>query len=94
MKVLFLPSASVELLDAISFYNYHSPELGHAFQKEFFDALDFIQLFPSAWQKVGLHTRKCVLKKFPFLILYVVDGDQLLISAIAHQHRHPRFYLG
>lgn len=93
MKILFLPSASIELLDAIDFYDFHSPELGAAFKKEFFEALDFIQLFPSAWQKVGPNTRKCILKKFPFLILYIFAGDHLIISAIAHQHRHPPSYL-
>jgi len=93
MKILFSPSASIELLDAIDFYNYHSPDLGIAFHKEFFDALEFIKLFPNGWQKVGPNTRKCVLKKFPFLILYIFDDDQIFISAIAHQHRHPRSYL-
>lgn len=93
MKVLFSPSASIELLDAIDFFDFHSPDLGLAFHKEFFDALEFITLFPKGWQKVGPNTRKCVLKKFPFLILYIVDGEQILISAIAHQHRHPRSYL-
>ena len=93
MKILFLPSASIELLDVINFYDFHSPELGVAFQKEFFEVLDFIQIFPNAWQKVGSHTRKCVLKKFPYIILYIADGEKLLISAIAHQHRHPKSYL-
>jgi len=93
MKILLLPSASIEFLDVINFYNYHSPELGLAFKKEFCSALDLIRIFPNGLQKVGPNTRKCVLKKFPFLILYIVDGEQLIISAIAHQHRHPRSYL-
>jgi plasmid stabilization system protein ParE len=93
MKISFFPSANIEFLDAIDFYDYHSPELGLAFKKELFEALDFIQLFPNSWQKVGPHTHKCVLKKFPYVLLYIIDGEQLLISAVAHQHRHPRSYL-
>ena len=93
MKVLFLPSATNEFLDAIDFYDYQSAGLGLAFKKELFEAIDFIQLFPNGWQKVGPHTRKCILKKFPYIILYIVDGEQLIISAIAHQHRHPHSYL-
>ena len=93
MKILIHPSAAQELLDAVNFYDYHSPGLGLAFNKEFLEAVDFIQLFPNSWQKVGPNTRKCILKKFPYLILYIIDGEQLLISAIAHQHRHPRSYL-
>jgi plasmid stabilization system protein ParE len=93
MKILFHQLATIELLDTIDFYDYQSPGLGLAFKKEFFEALDFIQLFPNGWQKVGPHTRKCVLKKFPYVIMYIADGEQLFISAVAHQHRHPRSYL-
>ena len=93
MKILFLPSATQEFLDVVDFYDYQSPGLGFAFKEEFFEAVDFIQIFPRGWQKVGLHTRKCVLKKFPYIILYIVEDDRLIITAIAHQHRHPRSYL-
>ncbi len=93
METLFLPSAAEEFLDTVDFYDYQSPGLGLAFKKEFIEALDFIHLFPSGWQKVGLHTRKCILKKFPYIILYVVEKERLIITAVAHQHRHPDSYL-
>ena len=93
MKILFLPSAAEEFLDIVDFYDYQSPGLGLAFRQEFIEALDFIHLFPSGWQKVGLHTRKCILKKFPYIILYIVEKECLIITAVAHQHRHPDSYL-
>ncbi len=93
MKISFSPSAVEELRDAVNFYDYQSPGLGLAFKKEFYEVMDFIQLFPNGWQKVGPNTRKCILKKFPYLILYIVNGEELFITAIAHQHRHPESYL-
>ena len=93
-NVVLLPKAEKEFLDTVSFYAQEFPEVGRAFSEEFFQSIEFIQHFPEAWEKVGLHTRKCILKRFPYLILYVVDKDQIIITAVAHQHRHPDSYLG
>ena len=93
MKILFSPLAIEEFIDAVDFYDYQSPGLGLAFKEEFYQAMDILQLFPFGWQKVGPNTHKCILKKFPYLILYIVDSNKIFITAIAHQHRHPKSYL-
>ena len=92
MTILVTQAAAQELIAAIAFYENNSPGLGTAFYKEVAEAVEFINEFPSGWQKAGAHTRKCVLKKFPYLILYIAENDRIIITAIAHQHRHPRSY--
>ena len=93
MNVVFLPPSDQELLEAVEFYEFQLPGLGHVFYEEFFETLDLIREFPQGWQKVGRHTHKCPLRKFPYLILYVAEKDQIIITAVAHQHRHPSSYL-
>ncbi|MBF0532960.1 MAG: type II toxin-antitoxin system RelE/ParE family toxin [Candidatus Omnitrophica bacterium] len=93
MKTLFLAKATFELYETIDFYDYPSPGLGSAFLQEFKETMEFIKLFPEGWQKTGLNTRKCLLKKFPYMILYIAEKNRIIITSIAHQHRHPRAYL-
>lgn len=92
MKVTFIEPSDQELEDAIDFYEDQFPGLGKAFYNEVMSCINLIERFPNSWRKVGKKTRKCLLKRFPYLLLYIVDDDELLITAIAHQHRDPDYY--
>jgi len=93
MKTILLPSAIKEIEDIAFFYDYRSAGTGLAFTNEFWEALELIETFPTGFQEVGPNTRKCVLRKFPYLILFIIEEDHIVIAAVAHQHRHPRIYL-
>jgi hypothetical protein len=47
---------------------------------------------PEAWTKIGERTRRCILKAFPYALLYVVETDLILVTAVAHLHRDPEHY--
>ncbi|MHB9003921.1 MAG: type II toxin-antitoxin system RelE/ParE family toxin [Coriobacteriia bacterium] len=36
--------------------------------------------------------RKLVLAKFPYSLIYEIDGDVVLILAVAHQRRRPHYW--
>lgn len=93
MKIIFLPFAEKELQQAIIYYEKQLKGLGKQFSNEIDSALHLIQLFPSSWSKVDHNIRKCIIKRFPYLILYVIEKDKLIVSAVAHQHRDPEYYL-
>ena len=93
MNAIFLPIAQQELSQAIEFYEHQVHGLGDLFLKEVSDAVDLIQLFPGGFQLITHRSRKCSLRKFPYLVLYGIINNAIVISAIAHQHRHPRSYL-
>lgn len=93
MSVILLPPADQELEEAIIFYNDQLPGLGEQFYREFLEVISLIEKHPSAWQQVGKVTRKINIKRFPCLILYVIDGNDIIITCIAHQHRKPTYYL-
>jgi plasmid stabilization system protein ParE len=93
MKVVLLPPADAELEEAISYYNQQQEGLGDQFYSAFIATTRHIRNAPEAWKKVGENTRRINFKRFPYLVLYVVDGDYILITCIAHQHRKPAFYL-
>ncbi|MBL0716435.1 MAG: hypothetical protein JJV89_00150, partial [Desulfosarcina sp.] len=47
---------------------------------------------PEAWAKIGKHTRRCILKGFPYALLCAIEIDEILITAVAHLHRDPEYY--
>ena len=93
MNVVFYPDARQELFDAIQFYEQQLPGLGILFFKEISDAINLIRLYPEAHQLITTRTRKCPLRKFPYLVLYGIIDDTIVVSAVAHQHRHPNSYI-
>ena len=93
MKVIFLPQAQAELVEAIVFYEQQLKGLETVFTQELFASIDLICAFPNAWQLITKQTRKCPLYKFPYMILYGIIAGVIVVSSIAHQHRHPKSYL-
>lgn len=92
MKIRFLSPAYLELDDAAKYYDYQLPGLGFRFFQEISSAIDRIRFMPEAWKKVGERTRRCVLKGFPFALLYIIEIDEIIVTAVAHLHRDPEHY--
>jgi toxin ParE1/3/4 len=63
------------------------------FLNEFENAINLIKQFPEAWLKVGNNSRRALLKRFPYFVLYVYENDCIYITCIAHMHRDPEYYI-
>ncbi|MBW1677401.1 MAG: type II toxin-antitoxin system RelE/ParE family toxin [Deltaproteobacteria bacterium] len=92
MKVRFVSPANIELDEAVRYYDHQLPGLGFRFYQEVDAAIERIRLMPEAWTKIGKHTRRCILKGFPYGLLYAIEIDEILITAVAHLHRDPEHY--
>jgi plasmid stabilization system protein ParE len=92
MTVRFLAPAQAELDEAISWYADQAPGLGDAFLIEALKALQLIEQFPQAWHPLTPQIRRCRLRRFPYSVIYAQDGADLLVLAVAHQHRRPGYW--
>jgi hypothetical protein len=92
LKVRLISPANLELDEAIRYYDHQMPGLGFRFFQETAAAIERIRLMPDAWTKVGMRTRRCILKGFPYALLYVQETDEILITAVAHLHREAQHY--
>jgi len=92
LKVCFISAANFELDDAVRYYDYQLHGLGYRFYQEISAAIERIRFMPKAWKKIGKRTRRCMLKGFPYALLYVIEKDEILITAVAHLHRDPEHY--
>jgi len=93
MDVEFIEPASIELDDAIEYYNQQSHGLGDNFFDEVLETIDLISLFPEVWTELTKHTRKAVLRKFPYNLIYTIHNKKAYILAVAHQHREPEYWI-
>ncbi len=89
MNIRFLTPASVELTDAVDYYEDQRPGLGYEFLSEVEAAIDKIMQFPDAWTPLTKRIRRILLKRFPFGLLYNVQDDTVIIVAVMDLRRNP-----
>ncbi|MBE0572748.1 MAG: type II toxin-antitoxin system RelE/ParE family toxin [Ignavibacteriaceae bacterium] len=66
--------------------------LGEKFVTEIERCLNIIKTNPLAYPVTKQNVRKAVIIKFPFSILYRVDGNVIYILAVMHQKREPLYW--
>lgn len=92
MKARFIAPASLELDEAVTYYEHQLPGLGYRFFRETSISIERILFMPDAWPKVGERTRRCMLKGFPYALFFVQEQQEILVTAVAHLHRDPEHY--
>ena len=92
MNSEFLPEAEDEFREAARYYETEAPGVGVAFVAEVRRAVGWIVENPYAAVAVGNGVRSKPLNHFPYNILYAVEPDVILIVAVSHQKRRPRYW--
>ena len=92
MNSEFLPEADQEFREAARYYETEAPGVGVAFVAEVRRAVRSIIENPHAAAEVGAGIRGTLLKRFPYNILYAVEPGLIVIVAVAHQKRRPRYW--
>ncbi|MFO7893043.1 MAG: type II toxin-antitoxin system RelE/ParE family toxin [Longimicrobiales bacterium] len=89
-----LAEARLDALEAAAFYESHADGLG----AEFLDILEQALLSLVDTPRIGTpydsDTRRLVLLRFPFALIYTVEAEVVVILAVAHQRRHPDYWRG
>jgi len=88
--VHLLPEAERELEDAFWWYERQRSGLGLEFLLAFDAAVESLRRLPEGHELVALRTRKALLRRFPYLVLYAVEAERILITAIFHGRRDPQ----
>ncbi|MEP7010914.1 MAG: type II toxin-antitoxin system RelE/ParE family toxin [Acidobacteriota bacterium] len=86
------PAAEDEIGDAYLWYHERNPLAANAFRSEVFDAIDRIAMAPMTWPADDEGDRKYSLRRFPYSVLYEVQGSTVTILAVAHHRRKPNYW--
>ena len=89
MKVIVLSCAEEEFAEAVDYYNDQCPGLGYEFAAEVNRSFDRIVAFPEAWSVFSGITRRCLIDRFPFAVLYRIEAEYIRVGAIMHLKRNP-----
>ena len=90
MTVEFLPQARTEWVEAVSFYNEQRSDLGYEFALEVDRTVERILQFPHAWTLIAARTRRALVDRFPYGILYYVHDDAIVVTAVMNLRQNPR----
>jgi plasmid stabilization system protein ParE len=77
---------------AARWYAERSQTAAVAFSDEIDAAESAIARLPEAWPPFDWGTRRYLLRRFPFSVVYRVESDRVLIVAVAHAHRRPGYW--
>lgn len=92
MPVTILDEAQAELREAVQFYEDKRPGLGFDLAVEAESAVELIQRAPDRWQLRDDGTRRYLLHRFPYIVVYLVLNDHIWVIAFAHCRRRPGYW--
>ena len=93
MKYLLHPDAAQDLDNAAAYYQKQAGNpLSQALFVEFERAVVQLLRYPLLGAKWQYGTRRSIMARFPFSIVYLIANDELHIIAVAHQSRSPAYW--
>ena len=92
MILEFLTEASAELFEAADYYESKQEGLGRRFRNEVLEVCGLIVQQPLLWRERAGGYRRVNCPVFPYYIAYFIRGDLIIVAAVAHGHRRPRYW--
>jgi len=89
MRYVFHPEALAEYSQAIQYYAEQRVDLAQAFIDAVENAVYRLRESPNRYPFVAADIRRCLVRKFPYSILYMVEADSILILAVTHGKQRP-----
>lgn len=93
MTLRFEAEAAEEFYRAVAYYQAQSAGLGAALISDLDRIADLVVANPEMGSPGPSGTRRVLLARFPFLVVYkLVDGEPAVV-AFAHQRQEPGYWL-
>ncbi|MBI5166220.1 MAG: type II toxin-antitoxin system RelE/ParE family toxin [candidate division NC10 bacterium] len=91
-NVEFHPAAAEEVAAAVQWYRERSEEAARALVAELDRAVAMIAEAPERWARYVKGTRRFLLRRFPFAVVYRQRQDVVEVVAVAHARRRPGYW--
>jgi toxin ParE1/3/4 len=89
-KVIVRPEAENDLKEAFSWYESKRIGLGYDFLLQVDAGINLIKRNPEMHSSEYKGTKKHLIKRFPYKIIYLVENENIIIIAILHNKRRPK----
>ncbi len=92
MKVVYSEQFQAELCCVTGRYGLDGKDLGRRFVQAVESASLSVQQDPLRHRVFDGRVRRCLVRGFPYIIYYLVEGDLTYFGALLHSARHPETY--
>ncbi|MFO5494595.1 MAG: type II toxin-antitoxin system RelE/ParE family toxin [Cuspidothrix sp.] len=92
-KLIIQPEAEYDIRNAFEWYESQNPGLGLEFVRAVDACLSGIGRQPLGYQVTYKQVRRVLIRRFPYVILYVFDQDTVFIFSCFHAKRNPKQWL-
>jgi toxin ParE1/3/4 len=91
-RVEYHEGAIADVKSAVAWYQKRSPKAALDFIEELHRAAGTIRENPDRWPVGKNNTRRFLLWRFPFAIIYLEEESVVTIWAVAHGSRRPEYW--
>jgi plasmid stabilization system protein ParE len=88
-SVIFTQAARAELTGAQDWYEGEVPGLGRRFRGAIDSLVARMCANPRQFPVIFKNVRRALLRRFPYSLLFVVEGEELTVIACFHASRDP-----
>lgn len=88
-NITFLALAQNELDDIYEALEHQKKDQGYQYIQEIKKMLSLIKTYPTLWSKISENTYKCLIKGFPYAIIYQQIDNLIIVVAIMSLHKKP-----
>ncbi|MDI9365788.1 MAG: type II toxin-antitoxin system RelE/ParE family toxin [Flavobacterium sp.] len=74
-----------DVAEALDYYDAISESLAFRFEKELNEAFDKLEQQPYSYFKINGKYRRIVLPSFPYMVVYRIEEQTVIIIAVFHQ---------
>ena len=92
MRQDWFDEAKHEFVEAARYYHWEQPGLEDDFVEEVGRAVSRIVVSPEVYREFDPPFRKAKTDRFPYQIVFIIDGETILIVAVMHQSRRPGYW--
>jgi len=93
VTIRLLTLAQQELDDAVTWYDRRAESLVREFLDEFDRTVRRIHSFPQAYAEIAPGIRRGLVARLPYGVIYGIDGETIIVIAVAHLHRRPHYWI-
>ena len=88
-RVIFTQGAREEVIEAQDWYEREAPGLGRHFREAIDALIERMSANPRQFPVVFKDVRRALLRRFPYSLFFVMEGETLLVIACFHASRDP-----
>ena len=92
MRLVVREAAEADIAQAARWYEQRSPGLGSEFLRAVEVTLAEIVRMPARYPLVRGNARRALLRRFPYIVVFVATPDFVSVIACLHARRDPRHW--